>query len=221
MISILFEDNHLLVLNKPANLLTEPSGTEQANLLDLAKAYLVEKYQKKGAAYLGIVHRLDKPASGIVIFAKTSKALSRLNQGMREKKYKKMYTAIVENKLPAMSGSLEDYLVHDDFKAFVSSKKDPKAKYCKLNFQVAEKVGNLSVVEIILETGRYHQIRAQFANIGCPIIGDQKYGSKSTLRERETIALHHTRLEICHPVTQDLMVFEAILPNYFSLNEKK
>ncbi len=221
MIDIIFEDNHLLVLNKPANLLTEPSGTVQENLLDLAKEYLVEKYQKKGQAYLGIVHRLDKPASGIVVFAKTSKALSRLNQSMRDKKFKKMYTAIVDKKLPFSEGSLVDYLVHDEFKAFVTTKNDPKSKLCKLTYCVSKKIGTLSYLEIILETGRYHQIRAQLANIGCPIVGDQKYGSLQILPLRETIALHHTRLEVLHPVTANLMIFEADLPEYFLFDEKK
>jgi len=216
MIDILFEDNHLLILNKPAGLLTEPSGTDQDSLLCQAKQFLKVKYEKPGNVYLGIVHRLDKPASGIVIFAKTSKALSRLNKSMRDRKFKKMYTALVENKPPYNEASLEDYLVHDDFKATVSTKSNSLAKYCKLTYHIVKKLGNFSLLEIILETGRYHQIRAQLSNIGCPIVGDQKYGSHTKLPLKDTIALQHTKLEMIHPVTHEIMVFETALTPVFS-----
>lgn len=215
MIDILFEDNHLLILNKPAGLLTEPSGTEQDSLLDQAKLYIKEKYQKPGNVFLGIVHRLDKPASGIVIFARTSKALSRLNKSMRDRKFKKMYTALVENKPAYEEATLEDYLFHDEYKAVVSSKSNNEAKYCKLTYQVIKKMGNKSLLEINLETGRYHQIRAQLSNIGCPIVGDQKYGSTIKLPFKDTIALQHTKLEMIHPITSVVMVFETSLTPTF------
>jgi 23S rRNA pseudouridine1911/1915/1917 synthase len=208
MIDILYEDNHLLILNKPAGLLTEPSGTEQDSLQIQAKLYLKEKYQKPGNVYLGIVHRLDKPASGIVMFAKTSKALSRLNKSMREKKFKKTYLAIVENKPLKDADVLEHYLIHDDYKAMVSSKTNPQAKYCKLSYKLLKKIDNNYLLEIILDTGRYHQIRAQLSAIGCPIVGDQKYGAKQLLKVKNTIALQHTHFEMIHPVTEILIIIE-------------
>lgn len=216
MIDIIFEDNHLLILNKPAGLLTEPSGTDQDSLLEQAKEFLKVKYKKPGNVFLGIVHRLDKPASGIVIFAKTSKALSRLNKSMRDRKFKKMYTTLVEGKLPFEEGVLENYLVHDDFRATVSTKSNPQAKYCKLTYQTIKKIGDLTLLEINLETGRYHQIRAQLANIGCPIIGDQKYGSNKRTALKDTIALQHTKLEMQHPITHEIMVFESALTTIFA-----
>lgn len=210
---ILFEDNHLLVVNKPAGLLTEPSGTLQDSVYAQTKQYLKEKYQKPGNVFLGIVHRLDKPASGIVLFAKTSKALSRLNEAMRGKKYKKVYAAIVENKLPQETSILEHYLVHDDYKASLSSK-EKGGKQCKLSYKLLKKKGNFSLVDVLLETGRYHQIRAQFALIGCPLLGDYKYGSKEFFME-EAIALHHRELEFTHPVTGKVIQVQAALPPRF------
>ncbi len=215
IVDVLYEDNHLLILNKPAGLITEPSGTEQDNLQDQGKNYLKEKYQKPGNVYLGIVHRLDKPASGIVLFAKTSKALSRLNAYMREKKFKKTYMALVENTPPNDEMILENYLVHDDYKATISSKNNSSAKFCRLQFKVVKKSNKTALLEVLLETGRYHQIRAQLANISCPIVGDQKYGSKTILPQKSVIALHHAKLEFLHPVTGEFLVIESSVPPLF------
>lgn len=215
MIDVLYEDNHLLVLNKPHGLLTEPSGTMQDSLYEQAKLYIKEKYQKKGNVFLGIVHRLDKPACGLVIFAKTSKALSRLNQSMREKHLKKTYTALVEGFLSQQEGEIISYLVHDDFYATLSSKNDKEAKYCKLNYHTLKKGKKTTLLEIVLETGRYHQIRAQLAYSGHPILGDHKYGSQMPF-VKEGIALHYTRLELIHPVTQQNILFEVPLPASFA-----
>jgi 23S rRNA pseudouridine1911/1915/1917 synthase len=208
MIEVLYEDNHLLIVNKLAGILTEPSGTEQDSLLDQCKLYIKQKYQKPGNVFLGIVHRLDKPACGIVCFAKTSKSLSRLNQSMRERKYNKTYTAIIENKPTRESDVLEHYLIHDDYKAVVSNKSNPQAKYCKLSYKILKKMENNYLLEIILDTGRYHQIRAQFSAIGCPILGDQKYGSSQVFKNKNSIALQHTHFEMQHPVTNALIVIE-------------
>lgn len=215
-VEILYEDNHLLILNKQAGLLTEPSGTAMDSLLDQGKNYLKEKYQKQGNVYLGIVHRLDKPASGIVLFAKTSKALSRLNAYMREKKFKKTYMALVEKQPAKDDMILENYLVHDDYKAIISHKNNPDAKFCRLQFKVVKKTKNSFLLEVLLETGRYHQIRAQLGHIQCPILGDQKYGSTTILPEKNVIALHHSKLEFIHPVTGEFLVITSKLPYYFN-----
>lgn len=203
---VVYEDNHLLVVNKPAGLLTQPSGTDQDSLEAQAKAWIKEQYQKPGNVFLGVVHRLDKPVSGIVLFARTSKALSRLNETMRNKQSKKTYLAVVEGVPNALEGTLEHYLCHDDHEARVSGAEDPDAKRACLHYRVLEKREGSALVEIELETGRYHQIRAQFSAIGHPIVGDWKYGSS---QRGETIALHHWRLTVTHPITGAYHTFEA------------
>ncbi len=210
--NVIAEDGHLLVLNKPAGLLTQPSGTEQPSLEAQAKQWIKERDHKPGNVYLHAVHRIDKPVSGIVLFAKTSKALSRLQETMRSKKSRKIYLAMIEGSLPASEGILENYLVHDDFCAKVVHSKHPEAKLARLSYRVLKKTDSLSWVEIELETGRYHQIRIQFSHIGCPIVGDHKYGSRQHLPNPEAIALHHQRLEIEHPISHEMVTFEAPFP---------
>jgi 23S rRNA pseudouridine1911/1915/1917 synthase len=212
-LEVLFEDNQVLVVNKPAGLLTQPSGTEQDSLEAHAKSWIKEKYQKPGAVFLHVLHRLDKSVSGVVLFARTSKALSRLNVSLRAKKFSKTYLALVEGTLPAASGSLEHYLIHDDYRARLVDQQTPEAKLARLSFKKIGSKGLFTMVEIDLETGRYHQIRAQFSAIGCPIVGDKKYGSHHSL-EPGAIALHHKRLEFTHPVSQQLIRCEAPLPSY-------
>lgn len=213
MIELIFEDQHLFVLNKPTGLLTQPSGTQQENLEDQAKAWIKEHHQKPGNVFLHAVHRLDKSVSGVVLFAKTSKALARLNQSIRSKLTKKIYIALVEGALPKSEGILEHYLIHDDFKATVATQQHPEAKLARLKYRVLGHKDNLSQIEIELETGRYHQIRAQFAALGCPIAGDRKYGSRVPPYSEGAIALHHHQLMIPHPISQSLMEFLAPLPH--------
>lgn len=208
---IIYEDNHLLVVNKPAGLLTQPSGTDQDSLENQAKQWLKVKYAKPGNVFLTAVHRLDKPASGIVVLAKTSKALSRLNESMREKETLKIYWARIENRLPSAEGILENYLKHGDFQAEVVMNTHPEGKLARLRYKLVKD----DLVEIELETGRYHQIRAQLSAIGCPILGDTRYGSKSSL-PGGVIALHHKSLTIPHPITQEPLIFEANLPILFT-----
>ena len=160
-------DNHLLVLEKPAGIATQPDFHEAA------KGWVKEAFSKPGNVFLEPIHRLDRPASGIVVFARTSKALSRLNEAMRQKKMKKFYIAKVEGEVEE-EGVLEHLLIHGDFRAYV----DPKGKIALLRFRRIALTKTHSVVEVELETGRYHQIRAQFAAIGHPIVGDGKYGSR-------------------------------------------
>lgn len=197
MVNVLFEDNHLLILEKPAGLLTIAGGTEEDNLQDQGKEYLKTSKNKPGNVFLEPVHRLDRPVSGIVLFAKTSKALSRLNAAMREGKYEKIYRASVENPFEKLEGNLVHYLFHNDYQADVVTKGHPQAKEARLSYRVLEN-GPFPLVEITLETGRYHQIRAQMGAIGHPIVGDTRYGSKTPLSR---IKLHHCQLSFQHPVT--------------------
>lgn len=211
----LFEDNHLLVLNKPAGLLTQPSGTEQDSLERQAKAWMKQVYQKPGNVFLEAIHRLDKPVSGVVVFGKTSKALSRLNTSMRAKQMRKLYWAWVEGVISMNEGSLEHFLLHDDFHAKVVSADHPEGKAARLNYRVLQRGKERTLVEIELLTGRYHQIRLQFAALGHPIWGDRKYGGKQQY-ESEAIALHHCCLQLTHPVSQQWLTFEALPPPAFT-----
>lgn len=221
-IDVLYHDNHLLAVNKPAGLLTQPSGTDQDNLEDRAKAYIKEVKNKPGNVFLHAAHRLDRVVSGVVLFACTDKALSRLNADMRGHKFTKIYHAMVCGTPPQAEGSLRHFLIHDDFCAKVAKEGDRDAKECLLDYRVIAPAGgsgptiksDQSLLEIQLHTGRYHQIRAQLAAIGCPIAGDEKYGSKIKL-PGGAIALHHVRLTVIHPVTKDEIVIEAPYPEFW------
>jgi len=200
---IIYEDNHLLVLDKPAGLLTQPTNLQSDSLETRARAWIKETYQKPGNVFLHAAHRIDRLVSGIVVFAKTSKALSRLHALLRERKCKKIYLALVDHEPYPFTGTLEDCLVHDDYRATL----DPKGKLARLHYI---RIGDHRL-EIDLETGRYHQIRAQLAAIGSPIKGDKKYGSRQSFRP-DAIALHHHRLEILHPVKGEMLVFISPAP---------
>ena len=212
---ILYEDNHILAVDKPAGMLTQPTDLESESLESLAKAWIKEKYQKPGNVFLGVVHRLDRPVSGIVLFAKTSKALSRLNEALRERKFKKTYCALVEGKVTKDQDTLEHYLRHDDYAASVSSKKDPEAKLARLHYEVLTRFEKSTLLKVDLETGRYHQIRAQLSAAGHPIVGDDKYGSRQAAGGGG-IALHHSHLQFIHPVTEESVVIESHLPLHAS-----
>lgn len=207
---IIYQDNHLLVVNKPPGLLTQPDDSAQSSLLEVCRLWVKEKYQKPGNVFLEAVHRLDKPASGIVLFAKTSKALSRLNASIRSKEAIKKYLALVSGDPSQFEGTLVNYLVHGNFKAMIAAQKNPLAKEARLSFKVLKRESHRTFIEVILETGRYHQIRAQFAAIGCPLLGDLKYGGPPFLGEG--IALHHAFLELPHPITKEKVVFRSDPP---------
>lgn len=213
-LDVLFEDNHLLVVNKPAGLLTQPSGTDQQSLETEAKAWIKDKYQKPGNVFLEAAHRLDRPVSGIVVFGRTSKAVSRLNEAMRNKDVQKRYYALVEGTPPENEGVLEHYMIHSDHRAEIVFKDHPEGKLARLLFKVIQRNLTTTLLEIQLDTGRYHQIRLQLSEIGCPIIGDSKYGGKTPFRQG-AIALHHIALQIPHPVTKELLLFNAPLPASF------
>lgn len=202
-LEIVYEDNHFLAVNKPAGLLTQPTDNETLSLEILAKEWIKDKYGKPGNVFLGVIHRLDRSVSGIVLFAKTSKALSRMNDAMRSKEIIKVYHARVEGSPPHSNGILEHYLRHDDWHAEVCESSTPGAKLARLVYTVIERLETTSVLEIKLETGRYHQIRAQCAAIGCPIVGDKKYGSKMPMPQG-TIALKHVHMQFKHPITKEL-----------------
>lgn len=196
---VIFCDNHVLVVDKPAMMVTQPTEGHKTSLEDWAKAWIKEKYQKPGAVFLHAVHRLDKEVSGLVLFARTSKALSRLNEAMRDGKTQKTYEALVEGTLPNEEGTLLDEIEHKEHFARVGS-----GKKAILHYRVIEKYQDTTLVEIDLETGRYHQIRAQFSSFGHPIVGDKKYGSKRA-NKKPGIALHNTRLTFPHPISGQLI----------------
>ncbi len=217
---VLFEDNHLLVLNKPQGLLTQPEG-DRDSLEDRGKAYIKKKSNKPGAVFLHPAHRLDRVASGIVVFAKTSKALSRLNASIRKGDWEKTYLARVSARSTSTPGKkgdvghLEDYLKHAEFRAIKVDSEDPEAKKCTLDYVVLKEEKGSFLLEIDLHTGRYHQIRAQLSFRGWPILGDTKYGAYRLESESEGIALHHEHLKLIHPVGSKELEITAPLPKVF------
>lgn len=208
-LEVLYEDNHIIVVVKPNNVLSQSDNTNDLDMLTIIKKYLKEKYNKPGNVYLGLVHRLDRPVSGVMVFAKTSKAASRLSKQVQEHIFKKTYLAIVRNCNIEDSGVYEDYLVkldNNSSKVVDSS----KGKFCKLMYNVLERKeeSNLALVKINLETGRHHQIRVQFSHHGHTLYGDQRYG----IQDNKQIALHAYRLECIHPVTKEKLIFVSNPP---------
>ncbi len=185
-------------------MLTQPSGTDRENLEELGKQWLKEKYQKPGNVFLEAVHRLDQAVSGIVLFAKTSKALSRLTKAIREHKVVKVYHARVEIKPKESQGTLEHFLKHGDHCSKIVPGGSPGAKRARLHYRTIEE-GKTSILEVTLETGRYHQIRCQLSAIGSPILGDRKYGSQQPY-SKKGIALSHVRMEFQHPISGETLV---------------
>ncbi len=218
MLEVIYEDNHVLVVKKPCNVPTQSDKSGDLDLLTMCKNYLKEKYNKPGNVYVGLLHRLDRPVGGIVVFAKTSKAASRLSESIRENNFHKTYIAIVydqDNKLPN-EGSFEDYLVKNEAlnKSMVCSKTKKGSKLARLDYKVLqkEKIDNkdLKLVEIALETGRHHQIRVQFSSRGFPLYGDQRYGIGPTNKQ---IALWAYKISFKHPVKDEVLDFTCIPDN--------
>lgn len=210
-LKILFEDNHIIVVEKKPNIPSQADKTEDVDMLTIVKQYIKEKYHKSGNVYLGLVHRLDRPVGGIMIFAKTSKAASRLSNQVRERVFKKKYLAVIDGKMKLEQGILEDYLYKDERnnRSKVVSKEKKNAKLAKLDYKVLKynEVKNLSLVEINLHTGRHHQIRVQLSHFGHSIFGDQKYGTRG---QGKQIALWAYKLTIEHPITKEEMIFEDL-----------
>lgn len=208
---ILYQDNHLLVLYKPAGLLVQGDATGDESLLELGKNYLKTKYQKPGRVFLGLVHRLDRPVAGVVVFARTSKAAARLSEQFRSGLLDKRYLAVVEGALSQSSGRWVDHLQRDDRIMRVLPSPQAGTQEARLSFQLLAARADLSLVEILLETGRRHQIRTQFAHRGHPILGDRRYGSSSRLNHRQ-IALLARSIRFQHPVRTEWITVEAPLP---------
>lgn len=208
---ILFADNHLLAVNKPAGWLTQDSGTGLRNMEDWAREWVRVDKGKAGNIFLNAVHRIDKAVGGVVLFARTSKALSRLNEEIRNRNCKKTYHALVEGVPQNSSAELIHWLAHEHHRAEVFREGAKGARRAVLRYRTLGKTGDFSLLEIDLETGRYHQIRAQLAAIGCPIAGDGKYGAKR-VSEKNGIALHHARLEVVHPTTREQIIIRAPYP---------
>ena len=208
-LKILYEDNHIIVVEKKPNIPSQADKTEDIDMLTIVKQYIKEKYQKPGNVYLGLVHRLDRPVGGIMVFAKTSKAASRLSNQVREKVFKKEYLAVVDGKIEQEAGTLENYLYKDERTntSKVVNKDKKNAKFAKLDYKVLKynEVKNLSLLEINLHTGRHHQIRVQLSSFGHSIFGDQKYGTRG---QGKQIALWAYKLSIEHPITKKQMTFE-------------
>ena len=207
-LNVLYEDNHLIVVEKPFNILSQADDTNDLDMLTIIKDYLKEKYQKPGNVYLGLVHRLDRPVGGVMVFAKTSKSASRLSDQIRLNKFNKVYNAVVEGQVKNEE-RLEDKLLKDTKRNIV--KVDPKGKNSILNYKKLKQVNNLTLVEIKLETGRPHQIRVQMSHNKNPLFGDQKYNKNAKVGEQ--LALFAKKLEFYHPTTNELMSFELELPN--------
>jgi 23S rRNA pseudouridine1911/1915/1917 synthase len=211
---IVYEDNHLIVVNKSCSEIVQGDKTGDISLLDKLKLYIKEKYNKPGEVFLGLVHRLDRPTSGLVIFARTSKALSRMNQQFKDKTIKKNYWAVVDAKPHLTEGKLVHYLVKNEAQnksyAFDNPKKG--GKEASLSYRLLGKSDNYYLLEIELHTGRHHQIRAQLATLGCKIKGDLKYGFPRSNKDGG-IHLHARYLEFKHPVKDEILKLTAPVPD--------
>ncbi len=212
--AILYEDNHIIIVNKRSSDLVQGDGTGDEPLDDIVRAYIKEKYNKPGDVFLGVVHRLDRPVSGCVVYARTSKALSRLSELFRTREVKKTYWAIVSDRPPAEEGTLSNYLKKNEQqnKSYVYEKEVKGSKLAELSYRVLARSEKYYLIEVDLQTGRHHQIRAQLAAAGCPIKGDLKYGSKRS-NEGGGISLHSRRVAFVHPVKNEEIKIEAPLPD--------
>lgn len=215
-LQVIHEDNHLLVVNKPAGLPTMGVATDKASLLTVAKEYIRKKYNKPGNVYLGIVSRLDAPVTGLVVIARTSKAAGRLSTAFRDRDVKKQYLALVGGVPDNQEAVLEHYLRKDERhrRVHTTHADCPDAQLARLKFRIRSKKEHAALLEVELETGRKHQIRVQLAKIGHPILGDIKYGSDEKFPAG--IALHARNLELQHPVRDEWMSFSAPLPASWS-----
>ena len=213
-INIIYEDNHLLVVIKPANMPVCPDSSSDISLLEKLKEYIKIKYHKPGNVYLGLVHRLDRPVEGIMVFAKTSKAAERLSKEITSKEFKKTYYAVVDG-IPPKHGYFEDYLIKNEQTntSYVTTK--DKGKLAKLTYELIATKDNLSLVKINLLTGRHHQIRVEFSHHGYPLYGDHKYNKKFINSNKENIALIAKSLSFHHPTTKELLEFDYYLPKRY------
>lgn len=212
-LNIIYEDNHIIVVEKPVNMLTQSDNTKDLDLQTALKMYIKEKYQKPGNVYIGLVHRLDRPTGGLMVFARTSKAASRLSEEIRNKSFKKSYLAVINGKTKKQD-TLEDYLEKTGNISIISNKE--KGKYAKLNYELITYKDNLSLVKVNLETGRNHQIRLQFKSRNMPLYGDNKYNND----KNKNLGLYAYKLEFTHPTRREKMVF-INYPTYSPFNKFK
>ena len=212
-LDILFEDNHLIIVNKRCGVLVQGDKTGDTPLIELVKKYIKNKYSKTGNVFLGLVNRIDRPVSGIVIFAKTSKALSRMNDKLKNRQIKKFYWLFISNKFKSNEGSLEGWFKKNKKinKSYFYKEEINNSKYGSLNYRIIEKLENYFKIEVDLITGRHHQIRCSFSEIGFPIVGDIKYGSKRTNKDGG-IYLHAREVNFIHPVSKEEIIVKADTP---------
>ena len=213
-LNILYEDNHIIVVEKPINILSQSDNTKDIDMLSIIKSYVKEKYNKPGNVYIGLIHRLDRPTGGLMVFAKTSKAAERLSKQIIDHTFKKYYLAVIPN-LKEDSGTYIDYIKKEsNGNAIITEEKD--GKYAELSYETISKKDNLSLVKISLLTGRHHQIRVQFSSRGYPLYGDQRYGKES----KKQLALFAYKIEFSHPTTKEKLEF-TLYPDYGIFNEFK
>ena len=210
---IVYEDNHLIIINKLPGELSQSDYTRDISLVEKVKKYIKVKYKKKGNVYLGLVNRLDRPTSGLVIFCKTSKSLTRMNKLIKERKIKKIYHAITEKSPEPKNGTLVNFLRKNQIKnkSFVVNNNELKSKKSILHYTLIKNLKKYFLLEIKLETGRHHQIRCQLANIGCVVKGDVKYGAKRSNKDK-SICLHAKNIEFIHPTTKVKISLEGNPP---------
>ncbi|MGL5440677.1 MAG: RluA family pseudouridine synthase [Filifactoraceae bacterium] len=221
MLDIIYEDNHVIVVLKPFNVPTQEDSSGDLDLLSMVKEYIRVKYNKPGEAYIGLVHRLDRVAGGVMVFARTSKAASRLSKQIRDREFAKEYLTVVEGKMSSESGTMKDYLLKNSSTNTVTvvSKGKNDSKEAILKYELQEHRDYISLCKIELLTGRPHQIRVQFSSRKHPIYGDGKYGS--SIISRKGIALWSKLIEFEHPTTKEKMRFEASPPNIEPWNKFK
>lgn len=212
-LEVLYEDNHIIAVNKKPSDIVQGDKTGDRPLSDFVKEYIKNKYNKPGNVYLGVTHRIDRPVSGVLIFAKTSKALTRLNDMFREKTIQKTYWAAVKNSPPKTSDNLIDYLRKnkDKNRSFVEKDDSKGAKKAELSYKLLAKSDYYNLLEVLPKTGRHHQIRVQLSHMGCPIKGDLKYGAKRG-NENASIHLHARKIEFIHPVSKEEISITAPTP---------
>ena len=211
--TVVYEDNHLIIVNKTASEIVQGDKTGDTPLSETVKQYIKEKYAKPGNVFLGVVHRLDRPVSGLVVFAKTSKALARLNEMFRNSEVKKTYWAIVKQRPPQDEGELVNYLVRNEKqnKSYAYDKEVKNSKKAVLHYRLIGHSQNYFLLEVDLKTGRHHQIRCQLAKMGCPIKGDLKYGSPRSNPDG-SICLHARTVQFVHPVSKEMIRLTAPVP---------
>ncbi len=213
--TVLYEDNHIIAVNKTCNEIVQGDKTGDTPLSEIVKAYIKEKYNKPGEVFLGVTHRLDRPTSGVVLFARTSKALTRLNEMFKShEQIRKTYWAIVQGAPKQPEARLENWLVRNESlnKSFIAKSGAKDAKQAILEYKTLVRGDNYTLLEINLETGRHHQIRCQLAAIGCPVKGDLKYGAKRSNPDGG-ICLHARKIEFIHPVSKENICITAPVPN--------